>query len=180
MIVGIVWSAMHWRSGASHPERPAQIAGAIMLAYIAFNLGESVYVEDAAANALRRRGAEPALVVASPPPLAFWDRAILWRSADRFGSGSFDFGSGLVFESASQPLRLDDPRLATAEAQSRHVRSFLVWSRMPIVVDVDGRAYLSDQRFYGPLSGKAVPKRIRDFFRAHSFLIPLDNGPSSS
>ena len=51
---------------------------------------------------------------------------------------------------------------------------------MPIVVDIDGRTYLSDQRFYGPLRAKAVPASIRRFFSGHAFLIPLDNGSPNS
>jgi hypothetical protein len=51
---------------------------------------------------------------------------------------------------------------------------------MPIVVDVDGRTYLSDQRFYGPLRARSVPRSIRRFFSGHAFLIPLDNGGPSS
>ena len=46
----------------------------------------------------------------------------------------------------------------------RYVRSFLVWSRMPIVIRIDGRAYLTDQRFYGD------GRRVRKGF----FLVPLD------
>ena len=60
----------------------------LMLAYIAINLAESAWVGHATEAELRRRGIEPALIVAGPPPLAFWDRTIEWRSADRFGSGS--------------------------------------------------------------------------------------------
>lgn len=164
MGAGIAWSAIRWNRGLPHPGRPAQIAALLMLAYIAFNLGESARVESAAAQMLRSRGVQPTLVVASPPPLAFWERTILWRSADRFGSGTYDYRHGLVLDPASEPLRLDDPKLATAKAQSRHVRSFLVWSRMPIVVTIDGRAYLTDQRFY------ASARRLG----ARSFLIPLD------
>lgn len=180
MIPAIVWSGRRWRRGHDHAGRPAQVAGLIMLAYIAFNLGESARVEAGAQRMLRSRGIEPTLVVASPPPFAFWERAVLWRNADRYGSGTYDFDKGLAIDPASEPLRLDDPALVAAEKQSRHVRSFLVWSRMPIVVTVDGRTYLSDQRFFGALRSKAVPKRVRDFFRGHAFLIPLDNrGPSS-
>jgi inner membrane protein len=180
MIVGIAWSAIRWRRGMAHPGRPAQIAGLIMLAYIGFNLGESARVESAAAAALRGRGIEPTLIVAGPPPIAFWERTVLWRSADRFGSGTYDFTNGLVIDPGSQPLRLDDPRLAHARAHMRYVRSFLVWSRMPILVDIDGRTYLSDQRFYGPLRARSVPSWIRGAFRGHAFAIPLDNsGPSS-
>src|SRR4051794_18488637 len=180
MIPAIIWSGIRWRRGHAHAGRPAQIAGLIMLAYIAFNLGESARVEAGATQALRKRGIGPTLVVASPPPFAFWERAILWRSADRYGSGTYDYHNGLVLDPGSEPLRLDDPRLAVAKQQMRRVRSFLVWSRMPIVVTVDGRTYLSDQRFYGALRSKAVPQRIRTFFRGHSFLVPLDNNGLSS
>ena len=38
------------------------------------------------------------MIVAGPPPFAFWERNIQWRSADRFGSGSFDLTDGLVIE----------------------------------------------------------------------------------
>src|SRR5690349_5235669 len=45
MITGVSWSAIRWRHDAANPGRPAQIAGALMLAYIAFNLGESARLE---------------------------------------------------------------------------------------------------------------------------------------
>jgi inner membrane protein len=180
MAAGISWSAIRWRRNAPHPGRPAQIAGLIMLGYIGFNLGESARVESAAAAALRGRGIEPTLIIAGPPPIAFWERTVLWRSADRFGAGTYDLTNGLMLDPGSQPLRLDDPRLARARVQMRYVRSFLVWSRMPIVVDIDGRTYLSDQRFYGPLRGRSVPRWIRGIFRRHAFAIPLDNSQASS
>jgi inner membrane protein len=175
MIAGIGWSAWRWRRHLPHPGRPAQIAGILMFGYIAFNLGESAGVEQATAQELRRSGIEPTLIVAGPPPLAFWERTIEWRSADRFGSGTFDPASGVKLDAASQPLGLNDPRLALAIRTKRYVRSFLVWSRMPIVVSIDGRKYLSDQRFYGSLRSSSIPGAVRRFFRGHAFLIPLDN-----
>ena len=56
MIAGISWSARAWRRQLPNPGRPAQIAGTIMLAYIAFNLGESASIEQRAADILRHRG----------------------------------------------------------------------------------------------------------------------------
>jgi inner membrane protein len=175
MIVGISWSAWRWRRRLPRAGRPAQVAGMLMLAYICVNLAESFYVEHATADTLRRRGIEPVLVVAGPPPLAFWERTIQWRSADRFGSGTFDPKSGVKIDAASEPLGLNDPQLALARRTERYVRSFLVWSRMPIVVKIDGRTYLSDQRFYGAIRSNAVPGSVRRFFRGHAFLVPLDN-----
>jgi hypothetical protein len=46
---------------------------------------------------------------------------------------------------------------------------------MPIVIHLDGRTYLSDQRFYGPLRSSSIPPTLRNWFRRHSFLVPLDN-----
>jgi hypothetical protein len=46
---------------------------------------------------------------------------------------------------------------------------------MPIVVRVDGHSYLTDQRFYGPLRSRSIPPSLRNWFRRHSFLVPLDN-----
>ncbi len=179
MIVGIAWSAMRWRRDKSHAGRPAQVAGLIMLAYIAFNLGESARVETAAADILRARGIQPTLVVASPPPLAFWRRGIAWRSASQFGGGSYDLQNGLVIKPDVQPLGLDDPLLAAAEAREEHVRAFLIWSRMPVVVTVDGRRYLTDQRFYS-ISPSPFSDSMRRMIKRSAFLIPLDNGGSSS
>jgi inner membrane protein len=180
MIVGIAWSAMRYRRRAPNPGRPARIAGVLMLGYICFNLGESAQVERHTAQLLRRQGIEPTLVVAGPPPLAFWERTIEWRSADRFGSGSFDFASGLKLDPGSEPIGLNDPQLALAMRTQRHVRSFLAWSRMPIVVRIDGKTFLSDQRFYGPLRSGAIPGSVRRFFSGHAFLIPLDNRQTTS
>jgi len=179
MIAGISWSAMRWRRGAAYPGRPAQIAGILMLGYIAFNLGESARVERAATTILQNHGIQPTLVVASPLPLAFWQRSVMWRSADRYGSGSFDYRRGLVLDPATEPLNLDDPRLAAARASEEHVRAFLVWSRMPIVVTVDGGAYLTDQRFYN-VAPSQFATTMRRMIKRSAFLIPLDNkGPSS-
>jgi inner membrane protein len=145
-----------------------------MLGYIGFNLAESAWVERATAAELHKRGIVAQLVVAGPPPLAFWDRTIEWRSADRFGSGSYSPATGLALAPAAQPIGLDDPQLALAERTHRYVRSFLVWSRMPIVVRIRGQAFLTDQRFYNAASSP-FSSTMRKMVRRSSFLIPLDN-----
>lgn len=174
MITGIALSARRWRRHLPDPAHPARIAGLLMLGYIGFNLGESAWVQRATEAELRSQGIEPALVVAGPPPLVFWNRTIEWRSARQFGGGSFTPAEGIRLDPAIQPIRLDDPQLVLAERTQRYVRSFLVWSRMPIVVRIGGQAFLTDQRFYNaarsPFSGT-----MRRMARRGSFLIPLDN-----
>ena len=173
MIAGITLSARRWRRQIPNPGAPAQIAAVLMLAYIGLNLVESAWVERQAAVELRRRGIEPVLVVAGPPPIAFWNRTIEWRSAKRFGSGSFSPRRGLALAAPVQPIGLDDPQLALARRSQRYVRSFLVWSRMPIVVSIEGQSYLTDQRFY---NGAPVPLggALRKMASRRAFLIPLD------
>jgi inner membrane protein len=165
MIGGILLSVRRERQQLSNPGRPARIAGLLILAYIGANVIESTWVERSTAAELRRRGIQPALVIAGPPPLAFWQRTIAWRSTERFGSGSFTLSEGLKLDAAVRPLGLDDPELAIAERSRRYIRSFLIWSRMPIVIRVGGRPYLTDQRFYSASSR----------LRARAFFIPLDN-----
>lgn len=169
MGAGILLSARRWRNDLPRPGWPAKLAGILLLAYIALNLAESFYVEQRTTAELRKRGIEAELVVAGPPPFAFWDRTIEWRSKDRYGSGSFGI-SGLRLAALAMPIGLEERPLLIPEQSRHYVRSFLVWSRMPIVVEIGGRTYLTDQRFYSSASR----------FGKGTFLIPLDNRPPSS
>ena len=47
-----------------------------------------------------------------------------------------------ALDPAIVPLNMDDPRLAAAARRDAHVRAFLFWSRMPLVVADGERAYL--------------------------------------
>lgn len=180
MIGGIVLSSRRWGRNLPNPGHPAQIAGVIMIAYIAFNLGESATIEQRTADLLRQRGIEPTLVVAGPPPLAFWERNIQWRSASEFGTGDFDLKRGLIIDPEVQPLNLDDPALAEAIKTQPHIRAYMVWSRMPVVIRQDGHSYLIDQRFYGPLRSRLIPGAVRHWFRGDPFLVPLDKPAANS
>jgi inner membrane protein len=103
----------------------------------------------------------------------FWKRRMLWRGEGLGGAGAYNLLEGLNharLEPEIVPLRLDDRRLPAAARRDPHVRAFLFWSRMPMVV-IDGRrAFLTDQRFY------ENSRRVR----ATPFLIPLDIPPPSS
>ena len=63
------------------------------------------------------------------------------------GTADFTPFSGARPDPKIVPLNLDDPRLAIAARSDADVCEFLFWSRMPLVIDLDGKAYLSDQRF---------------------------------
>ena len=170
MILGIFWSRRLDRHGLANPGRPARIMGLALAGYIALNLGVSTRAEAQTTAALTAQGIRPTMVVASPPPFLFWQRRMLWRDATAYGGGDYDiFHDRVIIEPQRAPLGLADPRLAAAAARSRHIRGFLYWSRMPLVVTRDGKPYLTDQRFYGQILKIGLKPT-----RFDGFLVPLD------
>ena len=138
---------------------PARTAIAATLAYIAFNIGLTWHIEAKARDTLLAQGATPTLIVASPKPVAFWRREVLWRDDRQFGRGTFDLFSGLALGPDRQPLGMDDPRIAAAAQKRKDVAAFLFWSRMPFAVPKGGGLTLRDQRFDNPVT--------RDRFTVH-------------
>ena len=160
LIVGLELSWRAERLGRDWHKPALAVLGGICV-YTAFNLGLTQRTE--AAVRYHLQAAAPTMVVANPEPLLFWRRQILWRNSDVHGSGSFDFIHGLRLQPGSEPNGLDDPHLAAARSNPR-IAAFLFWSRMPVVVERDGRHYLTDQRFAGRPGAR----------RSGAFLIPLD------
>ena len=165
LIIGLEFSWRAERLGQNW-RRPAVWAFAAMLGYIALNAAISFRAE-ALTRPLVARVAEPRIVVAGEVPLLFWKRRMVWRGDTVGGTGTYEPLKGLnhaTLDPLIYPLNLDDPRLAEAAGSDAHVRGFLVWSWMPMVAIQDGRAFLTDQRFYDDA------RRIG----ASNFLIPLD------
>jgi inner membrane protein len=107
-------------------------------------------------------------------PLEFWKRKMIWRGDVVGGSGEYDLLKGLngvTLDREIVPLNLNDPRLAAAAKRDAHVRAFLFWSRMPVVIEDGGRAYLTDQRFLDSGTGS----RGRG-----NFTVPLDKPAGAS
>lgn len=148
------------RAGATHWQRPARIGLAAVMAYILANGLITRAAENMATDALRASGKGETLVVASPPPLAFWKRDIFWRTADRYGSANFIPGVGGNVDISGVPTGMDDARLATWVKADPAARAFLFWSRMP-VAETDGDAIvLRDQRYMQPLARDRFTVRL--------------------
>jgi len=158
---------MSWRAERLGRDwrRPAAWGFTAMLLYIGLNDAISARAV-ALTRPLVERVAPRTMIVASEVPLESWKRKMIWRGDAIGGSGAYNLLDGLNNVSLDPrivPLRLDDRRLAAARARDRHVRAFLFWSRMPMVYEQGGRAYLTDQRFFE--AGRAP---------SSTFLIPLD------
>lgn len=143
--------------------RPALWTFGAVLGYIGLNAAISARAV-ALTRPLVERVTTPRMIVAGEVPLTFWKRQMLWRGDGVGGTGEYDLLEGLNhvrLDPKIAPLGLSDPQLIRAAQTDGEVRNFLFWSRMPLVIRVDGRSYLSDQRFPA--------------LRRTTFMVPLDN-----
>jgi len=141
--------------------RPAIYAFCALLGYIGVNAAISARAVEATRPQVQRLGGLQ-MIVAGEVPLEFWKRQVMWRAGKLAGTADYDaFRNVARLNPRTVLLNLDDPRLAAAARTDRDVCNFLFWSRMPLVIDIDGRAYLSDQRFPA--------------LRHTTFMVPLDN-----
>lgn len=156
-----VWlSLRHERRGAANWQRPARIGLTVVLVYIFANGLITGAAENMATDALRASGKGDALVVASPPPLAFWKRDIFWRTADRYGSASFIPGVGGQIDISGVSTGMDDPRLASWVKADPAARAFLFWARMPVAETDQETIMLRDQRYMQPLARDRFTVRV--------------------
>ena len=158
LILGLEFSWRAERLGRNCT-RPAAYAFTAMLAYIGLNVVISARAV-AAARPLVQRVGRPRMIVAGEVPLIFWERQVMWRTDRLAGTAEFAPFSGASLDPRIVPLNFNDPRLLPAARTNPDVCNFLFWSRMPLVIELDGRAYLSDQRFPA--------------LRRTTFMVPLD------
>ncbi|WP_186403227.1 metal-dependent hydrolase [Sphingopyxis sp. P1IMeth2] len=155
-----VWlSLRRERRGAPDWQRPAWIGFTAVCAYIFANGVMTGQAEAQAADLLRRSGQGGALVVASPPPIAFWRRDIFWRGGGRYGSGAYALGQGSTVE-PGVPTGMDDMRLRAWLKSDPPARAFLFWARMPVATRDGDAIVLHDQRYMQPLARDNFTVRV--------------------
>ena len=157
------WFSLRREKRGGEWKRPARVAIAVALAYIGLNWGMSEYAETQGTKLARHAyGLEPTLVVASPPPIKWWEREILWRWEEReethfgffYGDGKFSalgefYLNDFAYDS-NRVVTFDDParpRGAIGHARVSRIkpldlecmlqsntefRAYWFWSRMPI------------------------------------------------
>lgn len=160
LAVSIWLSLRSERRGAANWRHPAWIGFAAVCAYIFVNGLVTGAAERMASSALEASGHREALVVASPPPLAFWKRDIFWRTADRYGTASFVPGVGGSVDLTGTPTGMEDPRIAIWAKANPAARAFLFWSRMPVAQRDGDAILLRDQRFMHPLAQDRFQVRL--------------------
>ena len=121
-----------WLSRRKAPSgRPATVALAFLCGYITLNGAIS-----AAARVAPMRDSPyvtPDAAFASPAPLAFWRRDVVWRARGATARGQYDplrNLSGLLSYSKPEPTQLEDPLVRRAMTTDPSIISFLRWSVM--------------------------------------------------
>jgi inner membrane protein len=151
-MIAALWTSFRAEK-AGKPKWSRTAAAALLTgcAYIFANGVLTGLAEKRVGDALRTAGVVNPLVVASPPPIAFWRRDVFWRDTSQYGTASFTPFAESELGGAGRPHNAADPRLAKIAATNDQVRTFLFWSRMPIAnFAADGTLTLTDQRFRDP------------------------------
>lgn len=156
-----VWlSLRRERAGAARWTRPAWTGFTAMCAYILANGFITGRAEAEVAARLRAEGRGDALVVASPPPIAFWKRDVFWRDRGYYGSGGYRLGAGSSVE-PGRPTGMGDLRLEHWARADPAARAFLFWARMPIATREGDAILLRDQRFMQSVARDSFMVRVR-------------------
>lgn len=158
-----IWMARRVGKGA-----PAIASLGATLAFILINIGISWM----AGNALRMSAPYPVpdRVFASPEPLLFWRRDMLWRQDGMIGRAQYDPLHSLTAVQGHQPLRADrmaEPVVRNAAIATHDVRDFLAWSQMPFATierrNCTARVTFGDARFAAPA--------MRENFNASAMIV---------
>ena len=151
----IWWSRDKERRGKPEWGRPVQAALGIAFAYICFNLGLS----DTAVAAVKKRDSGATAIFASPPPLAFWKRGMVWRDERRIRRAEWRMFGGLGPSQKLVPDNMGNPIVRAALARDRSLRKFMSWSILPVArVEAKGceaRVVIADARYGLPVENKA-------------------------
>ena len=129
LAVAIGVSKRRERQGREWRRLP-QAAIAIVLAYIGLNLA----ISQSAEAAVRHWSAAPPAqsIFASPRPVAFWRRDLVWREGDCYRRSSYDpLSGGMGPVSACEPTNMGNPLVREAVARDPRLQKFLKWSVLP-------------------------------------------------
>ncbi|WP_049762538.1 metal-dependent hydrolase [Erythrobacter litoralis] len=140
------WFSMRRERQGGEWIKPARWAIAVSLAYIGMNGLITAKAEGQVAGAKKASAVAAEQIIASPLPVAFWNREIIEGN----GYGDFFIDGDDVGAAALLPhCNLDE-----AAARDKEITAFLFWSRAPFVTEDPERDgwLLRDARFYDPLA----------------------------
>lgn len=107
--------------------RLPQAAIGVVLAYVGLNL----LISDRANASVRSTDPQASAIFASPPPVLFWKRDLVWRKDHCYRRSAYDPSKGMRAISACEPTHMDDPVVRLAIRRDPRLQKFLKWSILP-------------------------------------------------
>jgi inner membrane protein len=165
LIGGWLWSRRAEKRGGNWMRR-GQIVATVAGLYIFANGLLTGQAEAWAKQAVADKGLIGAddqyIFVASPEPVFFWERQILWRGGGLYGAGRYRLGiGGELYDYPRTGMRphmadlSDGWDIRTLAETNRELAAYLFWSRMPVATPSgtpdNFTWYVSDQRYDDPL-----------------------------
>lgn len=141
---GLYRSRKAERAGRADWAMPARLACGGVVVYAAANMAISHMAE----RQVMADAPYPLIAVANPIPVAFWEREVLWRTADGwYGAMRCTALRCVRYPRVMKRIGMDDPRIRGLAARDPAARAFLFWSRMPVAEAGPKGILLKDQRF---------------------------------
>ncbi|WP_043602782.1 metal-dependent hydrolase [Novosphingobium sp. Rr 2-17] len=142
-----VWQSRKRRTGG-----PAVLALAGLVAFILANIG----ISGLARQALVNDGIHADRVFASPGPIRFWRRDVVWRERGSITQGTYDplvnLGH-LIERGAPVADNMSDPLVARAAVATPETIKFMAWSQLPAArierQRCSAKVTFGDGRFFG-------------------------------
>lgn len=128
-----IWLSRRREARGGHWQRPSRVALALLVGYISANGALTVFAKDQAR--LAEPYANPDIMFASPPPVLFWRRDLVWREGHMLTWGSYDpLSNPLALKSFSPSVAdgMDDPIARQAMSANPVIVDFMRWSVLPI------------------------------------------------
>ena len=99
----------------------------ILLAYIGANLS----ISQAAYAHVHAADPRAQAIFASPPPIFFWRRDMVWQSGDHYCRATYEPFGGLRPAGECTPTNMQDATVREAIARDPRLQKFLKWSILP-------------------------------------------------
>ncbi|WBY15911.1 metal-dependent hydrolase [Erythrobacteraceae bacterium WH01K] len=146
MGVATWWSLRREKRGCEW-RRPAHIALTAAGLYI---LANGLITRDAERSVVKPPLSEE-MVIASPPPVAFWKRDVIAGSFGLWRQSGYSLHGGMTRPAVIGAPCLNFPGEPEDDRLYREYRAFLFWSRSPFAERApDGSILIRDARFYDP------------------------------
>lgn len=159
-------------------QAPARTALTLLVAYVLANSALTAFVKNEAQ--MSEPYANPDVIVATPAPVLFWRRELIWRENGMIAWGSYDpliKPMGLHDYTSLRPDGMSDPLARQGMDNSRAVVAFMRWSILPMAQVERGRCsarvLYEDARFGGrptirtmrlsttvPVAGEGCPRGL--------------------